>query len=322
MSTALRYLQTIVEYGSMTQAASVLFISQPALSRYITRLEESVGVKLIDRTVEPLILTPEGHRYTDYLQASEKLRISMEADIQGMKQMSGETVSLGATEWRTLALMPRVLPKMLEIRQDLRIDIHGMSNADLLAGVRSKKLDLAVMYAARAGIGVHFQKIADEHVLIVGDAVSKLFAGRERGAAVSATRLKSFLQNERLILMHQDRNIGAVSRDFLTKLGVRPRRVMNINNVMTMVDLAVAGMGVTFAAESMTGRAEYSDIPYVRVEHADLVQEIGLAWPSDQEPIGAVKDLADLLTCEIIHSSRRIMLPPRADGAVTTTLVN
>lgn len=301
MSDALRYLQTIVEQGSLTQAAATLFISQPALSRYISRLEESVGVKLIDRSSQPIVLTPEGHRYSDYLQASEKLRASMEADLKGMEQLSGETVNLGATAWRTLTLIPQVLPEILEVWPGLRIDIHGMSNSDLLAGVRSKKLDLAVMYTGRIGIGVHFSKIADERVLIVGKAVSKILAGRERGSTISATQLKNFLQSERLILMHQDHNIGAVSRDFLTRLGVRPRRVMNINNVVPMIDLAISGIGVTFAPESLASRPEYAEVPFIRIQHVDLVQEIGLAWPADQEPKGAVKDLADMLTKEIIR---------------------
>lgn len=300
--SALRYLQTIVEQGNLTQAASVLFISQPALSRYVSRLEESLGVKLIDRSSQPLTLTPEGHRYSDYLLAAEKLRASMEADLKGMEQLSGETVKLGATAWRTLTLIPQILPELLEIWPGLRIDHYGMSNSDLLTGLRSKKLDLAVMYTGRPGVGVHFNKIADERVLLVGRAVRRLLVGRESGAELSASQLKTFLQSERLILMHEDHNLGAVSRDFLTRLGVRQRRVITTNSVVPMINFAVSGIGVTFAPESMASRPEYLDVPYIRLHHADLVQEIGLAWPADKEPRGAVRDFADRLRTEIVRS--------------------
>src|SRR5699024_5868945 len=216
-----------------------------------------------------------------------------------MGQLSGETVRLGATAWRTLTLIPRVVPKVLETWPGLRLDLYGLSNSDLLSGVRSKKLDLAVMYTGQAGVGVHFEKIADEQVLLAGRAVEALLGGRERGLVLPAMQLKGFLQSERLILMHPEHNLGAVSRDFLTKLGVRPRRVMTIYSVVPMIELAAAGVGVTFAPESMASREEYSKIPYVRIQYEDLMQEIGLAWPADEEPNGATRDLADMLAREI-----------------------
>lgn len=303
MSDALRYLRTIVEQGNLTRAASVLFISQPALSRYVARLEVELGVTLVDRTSQPLVLTQEGHRYSDYLQASERLRASMEADLKGMGQLSGETVHLGATAWRTLTLTPRILPEILETRPGLSINLYGLSNSELLSGVRSKKLDIAVMYTGRAGVGVHFDKIADERVLLVGNAVGSLLQGRERGSTIPAAQLRSFLQNQRLILMHPEHNLGAVSRDFLSKLGVKLRRVMNIDSVVPMIDLAVTGVGVTFAPDSVTSRSEYADVPYIRIHHADLIQEIGLAWPADSEPNGTTRDLAELLRREILRDA-------------------
>lgn len=300
MSDSLRYLQAITEHGNLTRAASALFISQPALSRYISRLEESVGVRLVDRTAQPLTLTPEGHRYSDYLLAVSKLRTSMEADLSGMGQMAGETARLGTTGWRSTTLLPRVLPELLDHRPGLQINLYGLSNSDLLSGVRSKKLDLAVMYTGRAGIGVHFHKIADERVLLVGSAVKSLLGTAERGATVPVGQLKSFLQSQRLILMHPEHNLGAVSRDFLTRLGIRLRQVININSVVPMIDLAMSGTGVTFVPDSMANRPEYANVPFVRIQHADLMQEIGLAWPADAEPRGAIKDLADILTQKIL----------------------
>ena len=51
------YVNQIAECGSMTKAAAALFITQPALSNYISKLEEELGVRLFDRSVTPLRLT-------------------------------------------------------------------------------------------------------------------------------------------------------------------------------------------------------------------------------------------------------------------------
>lgn len=51
------YVNMVAECGSMTKAAAKLFITQPALSNYISKLEEELGTKLFDRSVTPMKLT-------------------------------------------------------------------------------------------------------------------------------------------------------------------------------------------------------------------------------------------------------------------------
>ena len=57
------YVNMVARYGSFTKAAAKLFISQPALSNYISKVEEELGVRLFDRSANPLILTYAGEQY-------------------------------------------------------------------------------------------------------------------------------------------------------------------------------------------------------------------------------------------------------------------
>ena len=56
------YVNMVAECGSMTKAAAKLFITQPALSNYISKLEEELGTKLFDRSVTPMKLTFAGEK--------------------------------------------------------------------------------------------------------------------------------------------------------------------------------------------------------------------------------------------------------------------
>ena len=60
------YVSMAAECGSFTKAAEKLFITQPALSSYISKLEEELGVRLFDRSVTPLGLTYAGEKYLAY----------------------------------------------------------------------------------------------------------------------------------------------------------------------------------------------------------------------------------------------------------------
>lgn len=53
----------VVEHGGFTAAARRLYLSQPGVSAHIRRLETSLGVRLIDRSVRRLTLTPEGRAF-------------------------------------------------------------------------------------------------------------------------------------------------------------------------------------------------------------------------------------------------------------------
>ena len=55
-----RYVISIAENASISKAAKDLFISQPALTKYLNKLEEELGVRLFDRTVNPIRITYAG----------------------------------------------------------------------------------------------------------------------------------------------------------------------------------------------------------------------------------------------------------------------
>ena len=57
------YVKMVADCGSFTKAAAKLFITQPALSNYINKVEEELGVKLFDRSASPLVLTYAGEQY-------------------------------------------------------------------------------------------------------------------------------------------------------------------------------------------------------------------------------------------------------------------
>ena len=70
----LQYIIAIADKKSISQAARDLYISQPALTKYISTLEDELGVQLFDRTSTPIQLTYAGEVYLEYA----KLQSGME----------------------------------------------------------------------------------------------------------------------------------------------------------------------------------------------------------------------------------------------------
>ena len=64
------YVLAIAEEQNLTRAAKRLFISQPALTLYLNRLEKELGVKLFDRSRTPILLTEAGKYYVEQMKKS------------------------------------------------------------------------------------------------------------------------------------------------------------------------------------------------------------------------------------------------------------
>ena len=77
----LDYVMAIAEEQNMTKAAARLFISQPALTASINKLEEELGVKLFDRQRPPIKLTPAGVLYMKEMSRIHQLQFNLKAQL-------------------------------------------------------------------------------------------------------------------------------------------------------------------------------------------------------------------------------------------------
>lgn len=104
-----RYVCTLAECGNLTRAADRLYISQPALSIYISNLEKHLGMPLFCRQGKRFILTKAGERYVHY--ARGILAISSRFDSEMSMLLSDEAgrLRMGISVLRGAWFLPRVL---------------------------------------------------------------------------------------------------------------------------------------------------------------------------------------------------------------------
>lgn len=149
----LRYFVKIVEAGSFSRAASVLYVAQPALSVQIAELEQEIGISLLHRSARGVKATPAGEVF--YHEACNVLRLfdripeavrATEHDIAG-------PVSVGMTS--TLASLiggPFIMACKLAL-PNVSLTFQSEDSVSLQHRVVQKTLDLAVIYEAEPAAG-------------------------------------------------------------------------------------------------------------------------------------------------------------------------
>lgn len=104
----LRYFLTVVREESITKAADVLHITQPTLSRQLSRMEKEIGVKLFHRGTRKISLTNEGillrRRAEEILQLVDKTGKEL---VEQEEQIEGE-ITIGCGEVAVVRLLPEL----------------------------------------------------------------------------------------------------------------------------------------------------------------------------------------------------------------------
>jgi len=147
MELSANYAFKIYEKKSFSAAAKSLFISQPALSAAISRLEEDLGFKIFDRATVPLTLTPEGRIYMDALEEIRESEAVMKERVRRLSDMGHGSVSVGGSclaAYHLLAVVTAEFHKRYP-KIDVEIDMGNIgTHTYLVEKMKKHAIDLLV----------------------------------------------------------------------------------------------------------------------------------------------------------------------------------
>jgi DNA-binding transcriptional LysR family regulator len=137
------YFLSVAHNSSFTAAANELNISQPAISRQITALEDEFGVTLIDRTKRSVTLTPAGTIFYEFF---NDFRIKFLETKKKAKACNGEVfgaIHMGYPEgWNLSSFYPDIIERFNNYYPNIKLSYEGKGFPDLLAGLKNGLLDV------------------------------------------------------------------------------------------------------------------------------------------------------------------------------------
>ena len=85
MDKKIEYILAAADCGSISKAAEILYVTQPSLSRFISKTEEELGLKLFQRSADGIRLTPAGEVYVRYAREMKQLQSKMDKELSQMQ---------------------------------------------------------------------------------------------------------------------------------------------------------------------------------------------------------------------------------------------
>ena len=133
-------------FKSFSKAADELYVSQPAVSYSIKRLEEELGVKLFIRLNKNIKLTEQGEKLLFYIEnAFNNIISGHKALKESNDELSGE-ISIGIHSNIGTFLLPKYIKKFLSLYPNVKISIYNSRSGELKKQMQEGKLDILILH--------------------------------------------------------------------------------------------------------------------------------------------------------------------------------
>lgn len=161
------YIVEIARHGQISKAASRLYITQPALTRFLQRTEEALGVKLFHKSGKQLFPTPAGQCYLEYAEKILNLNYEMEERIQQIYANQNEIIRIGASASRGEFLASFVLPLFNRRYPQFKIELLVNTRDRLLNQLSEHTLDTIFVNSTHRKSEFYYDIIAPENLALV-----------------------------------------------------------------------------------------------------------------------------------------------------------
>lgn len=245
----LEYVLALAEERNLTRAANRLFISQPTLTSYINRLENELGIKLFDRTVQPIQVTEAGLIYIEDKKRIQSHELALKYKLETLKMKSCQ-FSVGVPPVRSAYDMPEVIEKFIKKYPDVNINVDNRLEEDIEKDILTGKVDVAIGMLTTAYPGIHYECIQENKMYLLVprkfSCVSHL--SLDEGTFSSPYLLDAEHLNELTMLL--PRTGGGhyrMAAVMMEKYGIVPRNTFRSSNLNLLYQLAGKGVGFLFA---------------------------------------------------------------------------
>jgi LysR family transcriptional regulator, hydrogen peroxide-inducible genes activator len=240
----LRYLVAVAEHRHFGRAAEACNVSQPTLSSQIRKLEDELGVTLLERTNKRVDLTPVGSQILSHARRALAEAGQMEAVAQAARDPLVGSLKLGVIPTLAPYLMPLILKPLRLVCPQMPIELWEDQTRSLIDGLRNHRLDAVLLATPPGAPEITDLALFDEPLLAALPLHHKL---------ASAKRVQEeALAGELLVLADGH----CLANQALAACGARagiPRGAMpgkesgsmQASTLETLVNLVAAGYGTT-----------------------------------------------------------------------------
>ena len=278
----LRIFKAIASEKSFTQAAEILFVSQPSLSKQIKTLENHLGILLLNRSGNKISLTEAG---TVFLQYSERILALCEESCRALNDLKdGErgNLKIGASQTIGAYLMPRVLTLFAQSYPQITLNIDIDSTRIIAKKVADRIIDIAIVGGEiPTGLKKNLEIenfVEDELILIIPK--SHPFT-RKKKKKIS----REDLYHLNFITLNPNSTIHKFIDNILVQNNIQTKQfnvIMELNSIEAIKTAVSLGLGAAFVSSSAIEKEiELKTVEIINIENIKITRTLSIITNTD-----------------------------------------
>lgn len=283
-----RIFYTVANAGNISKAAKELYISQPAISKSIQKLEESLGCKLFSRSSRGVVLTEEGNLlYGHVRDAFETLTLG-EDKLKRSIELGVGHLRIGVSTTLCKYMLLPYLKEFIKRNPHISISINCQSTNETLKLLDDNKIDIGLIGKPDNPKTIQFYYLDNIKDIFVAtsDYLSHL---SQRGI-----KEDEILQNSTLMLLDKNNMTRQYIDDYLQENQITVADSIDISNMDLLIDFAKIGVGVACVIKSFVKKeledGTLTEIPLGIPIHE---REVGFAYKSNLKPSKSLQTFID-----------------------------
>lgn len=328
---------TVAKKQNISHAADALFISQPAISKSISNLENGLGTKLFDRTSKGVKLTVEGEILYNHISKAFDSISQGEEEIKRINELGIGELRIGVSTSLCKFVLLDYLQNFIVANPHVKMFIDCHSTVNTIKLLQANTIDIGLICETNIPNGFHFQPIAEIHDIFVANrayldnlnlreqeegtsSISPLiFMGNYTNlmptdiqdkqtdnafsevtsTGISSMPTKEILEKSNLMLLEKN-NITRTHIDaYLSENGIYPNQVLEINNMDLLIDFASIGMGVASVVREFAAEQLNSGvIVELPLENDIKKRAVGFIYPESKQKPAALSRFIEFCRAE------------------------
>lgn len=278
----LRALLTIADTGSVTKAAELLNIVQPAVSRQLRLLEEDLGCELFERGRHGMELTDAGKILVEYARRALRELDRARSEIQPLSGVGGISVAIGLIPSTSKMLAAPLMRRLSATHPEIGLRLSTGYTGHLQDWLKSGDLDAALLYDPKPSPEYKVEPMLTDKLWLIGPPSERLV----KGTPVPLAQLG----NKPLILPSAPHGIRSLIERACAVAGIHLSVIAETNDMNVQKGLVAGGLGFTV----LPGIAVAEDIAAGTLSGAPLIEpeiqrRIVLALPTNRRTSAAAR---------------------------------
>ena len=289
--------KAVIENGTISRAAQMLNISQPAMSKLIAHLEFDSGLRLFDRVKGRLAPSEHGIRLYDEIGRIFSGVRQVENAVEAIRREEQGRLAIGVLPALANFFISRVTTKFLETRRNIFCTVQARESQRVVDWLIARKLDVGLVGYRTDNPYIVLEPILEQRLVCIMPPDHPL--------ATKATIVPKDFDNLSFVAFDSDVYMGHLVADLFDKYNATPRVVLTATNALTVCEFVAAGLGVTLVHPLMVSGMERRVV--VRPFEPEVLYGFQLCRSPDSRNAHIVEEFVEELRAEAAAISESML---------------